>query len=285
MLDELYEFGRKTHPGLWLPAPVFEQGVVVRAKARIQRTGVAASADSLDEVLRSTSGADVYLVLCCDTDIPNAWARFTQAYEPRLRKLAFHLGCRDVDAVCTDLLGDLSGPVKTEYALTRLGTYSGAGTLFAWLGVILRRGLADRARALTRRRPARPQLVPPTPPDPLEGALIDELAGQLGELLHLAWESLDDQERLVLLFKYREGLGQRAIATVMHLSESRISRIVSRAVTRIRTKCLTHLEHEGSGRWQDQGQLWHALLHVVAKHLSEAGPVDRKDPTREARHG
>lgn len=295
VLAELYEFGRQTHAGLWLPAAVFERGVVVRAQARLHAAGVPAIGDRWLEVLRSISGADLYLVLCCDTALPDAWARFTQGYEPRLRKLALHLGCRDVDAVCTDMFGDLSAPANADHAETRLGTYTGAGTLFAWLGVILRRALADRARTRPRALARNVQPTPSTPPDPLERALIDELAGQLGELLHLAWEKLDDQERLVLLFKYREGLGQRTIATLMHLSESRISRIVSRALARIRSTCLRHLEHEGSGRWHDQGQLWHALLHVVTQHLSQAGPLEgpegksadaqRRDPTREARRG
>ena len=287
LLAELHELGRQTHVGLVLPVADFSEAVLARVSARLQRGSLEATPRHTGDMLRTTSGADLYLVMCCDHDMPGAWERLTQAYEPRVRKLALHLGCRDVDALSTDLFGDLSGPAKVSFARTRLGTYLGAGTLFAWLGEGRVTGWGgSQARAARPRPRLLVSRVSPTPPDdPLEHAMVDELAGRLRDLLHVAWETLDDQERRVLLFKYREGLGQRTIASVLGLSESRISRIVSQALTRIRTTLAKQLQSEHPDRWADQDRTWQALMHVVAIHLSEAGPVEQRDETRGAHNG
>ena len=285
LLHELFELGQRTHAGLVLAPEDFELALLARVAARQRRAGLEPTASQTREMLLTTSGADLYLVLCCDKRMAGAWERLTESYEPRLRKLALYLGMRDVEPLAADLFGNLAGPAKETWAHTKLGSYLGAGTLFAWLGVILRRQVADVARRKSAREVTVAQTEVVESSDPLEHAMINELAGQLREVLHIAWESLDDRERLVVLCKYRVGLGQRTIAALLGLSESRVSRIVSQAVARIRSTLVRHLEREQPGRWGDEDRLWHALMHVVATHLSQAGPVEHPTKAGETRHG
>ena len=285
LLRELFELGQRTHAGLVLAREDFEVSLLARVTARLRRAGLEPAPSQTREMLLTTSGADLYLVICCDKRMAGAWERLTGSYEPRLRKLALYLGVRDVEPLAADLFGNLASPAKDTWARTKLGSYLGAGTLFAWLGVILRRQVADVARRKSSREIslAQPEFVKSS--DPLERAMINELSGQLRDVLHVAWETLDDRERLVVLCKYREGLGQRTIAALLGLSESRISRIVSQAVARIRSTLVRHLEREQPGRWGDDGRLWHALMHVVATHLAQAGPVEHPTKAGETRHG
>ena len=274
LLGKLYDLGRLTHVGVALAEDVFRSGVASRIAQRLSHVP-SATRNTVAEVLEQTSGADLYLVLACDDGVAGAWKHFVTSYETRLRKLAIHLGAQDVHATCHDLLGDLAAPTDRSWARTRLGTYLGAGTLFAWLGVALRRRLVDSART-ARRHPRTGVIDLPEQrdaTDPLASAMASELSSRLEALLRAAWEDLDDRARLIILCKYREGLTQRTIASLLGLSEARVSRLLGETLGRIRRRVLRELRDEDAHPWHGDTRLWHELMAVVAKQLATSPPA------------
>ncbi len=73
-------------------------------------------------------------------------------------------------------------------------------------------------------------LPDPRAEDPMGGVTTDELKGQLREAI----SGLPQQERMVLALYYYEELNLRQIGEVLHVTESRVSQIRSRALKRLR---------------------------------------------------
>ena len=71
--------------------------------------------------------------------------------------------------------------------------------------------------------------------DDLSGSILGEIEkGELRSFLVVAMDRLTDQEKLVIALYYHEELTLKEIGAVMSISESRVSQIHTRAVTKLR---------------------------------------------------
>ncbi len=232
--------GRRAHPGIHVELNAFTREVLGRVLRRLARVQLDPSPARALEALGATAFEDLYLVVACDRGAEAAWGRLIDVHAGRIDDLARSIGWRDRAAsIGQDLLGDLSRPPAHGEARTRLGTYDGSGSLFAWLAVILRRREATRARRRAQ------------PPTPLEPALFDaELApdasspvsalidaeegARVVHALQAAWAQLSTREQLALHFRFGESLRLKDVGGLLGLSESGTSRLISGALNALR---------------------------------------------------
>jgi RNA polymerase sigma factor (sigma-70 family) len=175
----------------------------------------------------------------------------------------------EAEALAADLLADLALPPPRAGARTLLGTYDGSGSLFAWLSVILARrraSVAARRPVALPEEPAGSVCAQAGAPEPLDALLDGEATQEFGSAFARAWAGLNERERLLLLLKHRHGVKQADIAALLGIGAPRVSRVLDRAVAKIRKalhRLSTRSEQFGGGR-----PLWEGLRDVVVRHLA-----------------
>lgn len=223
--------GRETYPSLQLDPQQYESRVL-----RVSKEDSGAPAP--DETLRQLALADLYLAVCCEQDVAGAWKVLVERFVPRLQRLARSLGATESDAeeLARALPGDLFQPAGRGGTRSKLGTYRGKCSLFAWMAVLLRRRVVDRYRQ--RRAGQDVEAGPPRAASnetgPAEILIDRESDEKLRQSLAHAWEQLTSRERLALAFRYRDGLAQNHIARLMGVGEPRVSRLLTTATDRMR---------------------------------------------------
>jgi RNA polymerase sigma factor (sigma-70 family) len=254
-----------------LDAATYEHRVTELVRARLESAGITPSGPLILETASGSRLEDVYLAIACDEQVPGAWERFIELYRPRLLGLGIRAGSTPTDApeLVDSLLGDLCAPAPRGRARTRLGTYDGSGSLFAWLAVMLKRRLADRLRArrmlpLDGGAGASAAAHDPVDPasDPGAAAAARELSEALASGLESAWRRLTPREALVLRYKFREELPQHAIATLLGVGEPRVSRLVQAAVDKMRDG-MREAVPEAFDRALAAGAAWEELRRAV----------------------
>jgi len=255
------------HASVSLDLTSFEREVLARIHLRLQRSAIAPQVIEVLRVCEVTCFDDLFLAIACELETPRAWARLVEVYARRVDGLARSIG-HDVrgGSVGRDLLADLASPPGSGRTRTRIGTYDGSGSLFAWLAVILRRGGATRAR----RKTPTPDSVEPSALDARRAAsdsdtfaaLVDAEEGErIVHALQAAWSTLSPREQLALHFKFGEALRLKEIGLLLGLSESGTSRLVTGALEQMRRRAKPLLAD--SEIPQGRLQLWAGLWRVL----------------------
>jgi RNA polymerase sigma-70 factor len=277
-LRRLYLAGQRAHPGLSVARDVFERRAAEITRARLSRSPGGVSSRRLCEALALASGEGLYVTIACDERVTGAWERFVQLHRPLLVRMARERGAgtTEADDIVGSVMGDLTMPPSEGGARTRLGTYSGAGSLVAWLRVIVARRVLDARRSEqsspveSRDADAAGDLGAERPspdPDPAQRMLAEEAERSLSRALEAAWERFTARERLVLVLRFREGVSQQRIAALLQVGEPRVSRIVDAAIEKIRA----HVHgppRSGAPARVNVGQAWPALRAALERHLA-----------------
>jgi RNA polymerase sigma factor (sigma-70 family) len=290
---DAWDVGRGRYPGLALPFDTYARRVLElvllpRGADRVDWTA------ELAERLRRSGGPDLYLAVACEERVSGAWEAFRDHYEPKLRSLARAHGARgfDIGRVAADVLGELSVPRASGRRRTGLGAYAGAGSLLAWLTVVLRRRMSDERRDVASdrrtasgrqdrehaRKPHR-RGNPSEEMDPVVIAVDGETCTRFGEALRRGIGALTNREREALAWRFRQGLSQTEVARRMRVGEPRVSRLLDRGVSRLRAAVKTAFPGE---RWEELDRLWMALHVEVGKAL---GRSPGGSPTEDAPAG
>jgi RNA polymerase sigma factor FliA len=90
-------------------------------------------------------------------------------------------------------------------------------------------------------------LVNAAAPDPQPQANLEELRSHLIDAMH----GLGEQGRLVATFYFYEGLTLKEIGKALNLTESRISRLLKRALGKLRERLKSSPLVSGVGGWQE----------------------------------
>jgi RNA polymerase sigma factor (sigma-70 family) len=290
-----YEAGVRTYGPLPLSFEAYARHVLEHVRSRLKRCG--ASADRQSDALAAAHGADLFLSIACETDVPDAWRVLVERVLVTLGPVAGRRGASPAEAheLLAELPGELCAPPPSGGARTRIGTYDGSGSLFAWLAVIIARRVADAHRAGgSRSRPPVLSLdarggdagaaeVASDRSAPPEGRVLEqEAVRNLRSALREVWDRLTDREALALLWKHRDGLSQRDIARILDVGEPRVSRILDGAVAKLR-EGLSRRITAPSGPGSDSA--WAHLAEALGSHLASAVPfhdiVDREPPSRD----
>jgi len=274
-----FEEGRVAHGPLALPFEVFARRAEDLAARRLRAAGADPSPEETAALLSRAALADLFLASACEEGVAGAWERFVGAFERMIVALAVRRGASKAEAgeLAREIPGELFAPPAGGGSRTRLGTFDGAGSLAAWLGVIVQRRLADRRRSADRTEPVPVADAPdPGSPDPADLAVDAETGRLLEEAFREAWADLTARETLVLLFRYRDGLPQTEIARVLGVGEPRVSRMLSVAAGKIRASVVRRIGRDPSAGDRDPDRAWAALERAVAGFL--ATPPPSPDP-------
>ena len=215
---------------------------------------------------------DAYLAIACDERVPGAWETFDRRFVPRMRGMALRLGAspEQAEEIARELSGELISPPADGRAQTRLGTYDGRGSLFAWLSTTVRNRLTDRFR---RRTPAAfgdegiDGMSDETDPDPPLHVVGTETSGRLRVALRDALLDLSTRESLVLLWIYRANQTQTQIAKILKISVPRVNQIKKRAESRVAASVRRAFKDDSFSAWPRRDWLWEALKHAVSDLL------------------
>jgi RNA polymerase sigma factor (sigma-70 family) len=292
-LLSVYEKGRQAYGGLPLDFDAFTPRALECVRRRMARAGLALTPDRVGEALSSSHVADLFLAIACDEGVAGAWEVFADRFGPRLRELALRGGAARGEAgdIARELPGELCTPPPTGNTRTHLGTYDGTGSLLGWLKVIVLRRVVDRRRAHAPASlddhpeddPARSAELPDASSsgaNPSSLAADREARGRYKSALVVAWHALTPQESVALLAKYRDGLAQREITHLLGVGDSRVSRILDRATTKIREALRQCMEPAELTRF------WSAMTSAVQNHLANPGePADYPGEGNSTRRG
>ena len=272
LLARAFARGRQVHRSVALPWAVFAERVRALLHQRLARVGATASAARLATELEQTASDDLFLAIACDAGIAGAWEEFTREYVPRLRGLLRHAGADEAEAteLAAALPGELIASPGNSGARTRLGTFDGSGSLFGWLSILVLRLRHHQRRAI--RATSLDQAAvgsgvqgePLCHADPAAAAQTSEWRERFAASLRAACANLTDQERLALALKYGHDVPQTAIARVLQVDPSRVSRVLAHAVDTLRAAGAAVPDAPGL----DLAALWRALRDVVAQQLS-----------------
>lgn len=221
--------------------------------------------------LASLHVADAYLAIACDERVPGAWEVFDDRFVPRMRGMARRIGVspEQAEEIARELSGELISPPTKGRTRTRLGSYDGRGSLFAWLSTTVRNRLTDRAR---RRLPSSgsegvDEMSDETDPEPPLRVVGSETSDRLRVALRDALLDLSTRESLVLLWIYRDNQTQAQIAKVLKISVPRVSQLKKRAESRVAASVRRAIKDDSFSAWPSRDWIWDSLKRAVSDLL------------------
>ncbi|MDJ0975016.1 MAG: sigma-70 family RNA polymerase sigma factor [Planctomycetota bacterium] len=272
--------GRETYGTFRVGRDDFAAHVTTLTYAKLARFGLEPTPERVAKSLEAAVGADLYLAAACNAGDELAWQVLHDRFEARLLARVVRQGARGAKPrrLVADLFGDLALPAPKGRARTLIGTFDGSGSLLGWLTTIVsrRHGRGARPAAVVTLEEGRDEAAPVQPRrstasarDPLEAVAGRDAATAFREAFERAWDTLNERERLVLVLKHRDGRRQREIAGALGITESAISRHVSRAVAKLRLGLRAVPAPDGSG-----DGMWAALGLAVSEKLSSSRAAD-----------
>jgi RNA polymerase sigma-70 factor len=195
--------------------------------------GNAPAPEAIREFLAELQVSDLYLALACARGNEHAWWEFDHSYRRYIERIARHLASIETDAeeVIDSVYVELYGTrVVEDVRLSKFATYTGRGTLRGWLRTVVWHAVIDMHRARhdeisiedwsesggeTHDRPGWRAEARGG-----EGAMVDRIAREryaaaTVAALDSSLSTLDDHEKLLLLYYHVEGLKLREIARLV----------------------------------------------------------------------
>jgi len=190
-------------------------------------------AGDVDNLLAQIQADDLFLALACANGNERAWWEFDQAHRSYLERVARHLAKTEVDAqeVIDQVYVELYGTkIVDGERVSKFSTYSGRGSLRGWLRTVIWHSLVDLHRAshdevsldeMTENvgeGMAHASFAETAPGG--EDEMIDHISRERYRkatisALESAFSSLEDHEKLLLLFYHVENLKLREIARLV----------------------------------------------------------------------
>lgn len=249
--------------------------------------GNAPTATEVRTFLSELQAQDLYLAMGCARGNEHAWWEFDQSYRRYIERIARHLASVELDAeeVIDSVYVELYGTRVVENTrLSKFATYTGRGTLRGWLRTVVWHAVIDMHRARhdeisiddwsesggeTQDRPGWRAEARGG-----ESAMVDRIARERYkeatlEALNTSLATLDDHEKLLLLYYHVEGLKLREIARLVEEPQSPLRRWFQRQSKR-RTAAPEARVHESTiMRWLEK--VYGKVLARFREELEEKG--------------
>lgn len=230
---------------------------------------------------------DLYLALACAKGSEHAWWEFDQGYRRYIERIARHLASIETDAeeVIDSVYVELYGTrVVEDVRQSKFATYTGRGTLRGWLRTVVWHAVIDMHRARhdeisiedwsesggeTHDRPGwRAESRGG------EGAMVDRIAREryaaaTVAALDASLATLDDHEKLLLLYYHVEGLKLREIARLVETPESPLRRWFQRQSKRRASAPESRVHESTVMRWLEK--VYGKVLDRFRQELEEKG--------------
>lgn len=248
-------------------------------------SGAAPSAGEVRQFLGELQVGDLYLAMACASGNEHAWWDFDQGYRRYIERIARHLASAEthaeevIDFVYVELYGTR---VVADVRQSKFASYTGRGTLRGWLRTVVWHAVIDMHRARhdevsiddwtesggeTHDRPGWRAEARGG-----EGAMLDRIARERFQTATVAalddsFATLDDHEKLLLLYYHVENLKLREIARLVEEPASPLRRWFQRQSKR-RVKAPESRVHESTVmRWLER--VYGKILERFRTHLIE----------------
>jgi len=233
LIDEIFARCTANAPNFGVKAESFRTSVERTVSRFAASSEVPPTAADVTEFLQQLQADDLFMALACANGNERAWWEFDQQHRSYLERVARHLAKTEVDAqeVIDSVYVELYGTrVVDGERQSKFSTYSGRGSLRGWLRTVIWHSLVDLHRAshdevsldeMTENvgeGAAHASFAEPAPGG--EGEMIDQLArqryrGATLKAIEKAFSSLEDHEKLLLLYYHVENLKLREIARLV----------------------------------------------------------------------
>jgi RNA polymerase sigma-70 factor (ECF subfamily) len=200
---------------------------------------------------------DLALAQACSRGRAVAWELFLGRYREKLYTAAFVLTKNEFAAreLSDSLSGDLFERREDENgACSKLASYSGRGSLEAWLKAVLAHAYIDRYRSQRRVVSLDQRLAaiataclsePPTHGRALRYRSEPDTAACLSRAIEEAWRQRTPEQRFLLAAYFYDGWSLAAIAKTLDVHESTVSRRMDRVLRRLRHSITGSLRQQG----------------------------------------
>lgn len=249
--------------------------------------GNAPAPEAIRQFLTELQVSDLYLALACARGNEHAWWEFDHSYRRYIERIARHLSSIETDAeeVIDSVYVELYGTrVVEDVRLSKFATYTGRGTLRGWLRTVVWHAVIDMHRARhdeisiedwsesggeTHDRPGWRAEARGG-----EGAMVDRIAREryaaaTVAALDSSLSTLDDHEKLLLLYYHVEGLKLREIARLVETPASPLRRWFQRQSKRRASAPESRVHESTVMRWLEK--VYAKVLECFRRELEEKG--------------
>lgn len=237
-IDELFAQCTANAPNFGITADAFRTSIHKTLTRFLNASSEQATEEELAEFFDQIQADDLFLALACANGNERAWWEFDQQHRAYLERIARHLAKTDVNAqdVIDSVYVELYGTRVVDGArVSKFATYSGRGSLRGWLRTVIWHSLVDMHRAshdevsldeMTENvgeGAAHASFAIPATGG--EDEAIEEMAKRRYRSATLAamgaaFASLENHERLLLLYYHVEQLKLREIARLVENESS-----------------------------------------------------------------
>jgi RNA polymerase sigma-70 factor len=233
VMEEIFNRCNENAPNFGVRLECFKESLQKTARKYILNSPESISTRELNDFLRQIQAEDLFLALACANGSERAWWEFDQQHRSYLERVARHLASTDIDAqeVVDTVYVELYGTrVVDGERVSKFSTYSGRGSLRGWLRTVIWHSLVDLHRAshdevsldeMTENVGegfAHASFAEAAPGG--EDEMIEQIAKQRYKkatvsAIETAFASLDNHEKLLLLYYHVENLKLREIARMV----------------------------------------------------------------------
>jgi RNA polymerase sigma-70 factor len=239
VMEEIFARCAENAPNFGVRLECFKESLQKTArKYLVNQASDNPTAQEVNDFLRQIQADDLFLALACSNGSERAWWEFDQQHRSYLERVARHLASTDIDAqeVVDTVYVELYGTRVVDGArVSKFATYSGRGSLRGWLRTVIWHSLVDLHRAshdevsldemtenvgegMAHASFAETSLGG-------ENEMIDQIARQRYKkatvaAIENAFASLDNHEKLLLLYYHVENLKLREIARLVESQTS-----------------------------------------------------------------
>ena len=233
VMEEIFGRCNENAPNFGVRLECFKESLQKTARKYLLNSPEPVSTEELNDFLRQIQAEDLFLALACANGSERAWWEFDQQHRSYLERVARHLASTDIDAqeVVDTVYVELYGTrVVDGERVSKFSTYSGRGSLRGWLRTVIWHSLVDLHRAshdevsldeMTENVGegfAHASFADAAPGG--EDEMIEQIAKQRYKkatvsAIETAFASLDNHEKLLLLYYHVENLKLREIARMV----------------------------------------------------------------------
>lgn len=219
-------------PNFGVSADVFRASMGKTVDKFLLSTGPATAAEICD-VIGQIQAEELFMAIACAAGNERAWWEFDQQHRAYLERVARHLAKTEADAqeVIDTVYVELYGTrVVDGERVSKFSTYSGRGSLRGWLRTVVWHSLVDLHRA-SHEEVSLDEITENIGEGAAHATFAEAAPGGESEMIdHItreryraatvkaignAFGSLDDHERLLLLYYHVENLKLREIARLV----------------------------------------------------------------------
>ncbi len=250
-------------------------------------------AGDVDSFLTQIQADDLFLALACANGNERAWWEFDQAHRSYLERVARHLAKTEVDAqeVIDQVYVELYGTkIVDGERVSKFSTYSGRGSLRGWLRTVIWHSLVDLHRA-SHDEVSLDEMTENVGEGMAHASFAEAAPGGEDEMmdhisreryrkatisaLESAFSSLEDHEKLLLLFYHVENLKLREIARLVENEASPLRGWFQRK-SQSRNENPTGRIHESTiMRWLEKS--YARVLQLFKTELTEKAGLKRDE--------